>query len=271
MRMQGTQPSQDRRNSGIVNKETLKAPKGTVLVVDDSAANRYSLARAVRAGGFEALESAGGAQALELAGSGRVAAILLDVHLPDLHGFEVCRLLRGNPATARIPVIHVSSVYVAGADQAAGMSAGADAYMLNPVDPQVLVATLDALVQGSVQDNTLRESEARFRGAFEKASCGLAIVDARGFLLEVNEELARILERLPERACGLQLADFVERESRQFVQAVVKGWAHAPWQGRLAMATPGGGRVQVLWSAMPHSTPGLAVATALAVPGAEPS
>ena len=119
-------------------------PNHTVLVVDDVESSRYAVSRALRAAGFKTMEAAAGAQALELAEY--VSAVVLDVHLPDVHGFEVCRLMRGNPKTAAVPVIHMSAVYVSSEDRAAGHLAGADAYMVSPVDTFELAATIDRLV-----------------------------------------------------------------------------------------------------------------------------
>jgi CheY-like chemotaxis protein len=117
----------------------------SILVVDDNAASRYATARALRAAGFNTVEAAAGAEALELVDF--VSAVVLDVHLPDLMGFEVCRILRTRTATASLPVVHVSAIYVSQAEQATGLEAGADAYMVAPIDPDALVATLDRLIQ----------------------------------------------------------------------------------------------------------------------------
>ncbi|MCD6076316.1 MAG: hybrid sensor histidine kinase/response regulator [Ramlibacter sp.] len=124
---------------------SLERSTHSILVVDDAESNRYAVSRALRAAGYQTVEAAAGAQALELAEY--VEAVVLDVHLPDLHGFEVCRLLRANPKTARVPVIHISAVYVTDEDRAAGERAGADAYMVSPVDTDELASTIDRLVQ----------------------------------------------------------------------------------------------------------------------------
>ena len=116
----------------------------SVLVVDDNPSTRYATARVLRAAGFHTVEAAAGAEALELVEF--VSAVVLDVHLPDLLGFEVCRILRQRAETASLPVVHVSAVYVTQEEQSAGMQAGADAYMIAPVDPEALVATLDHLI-----------------------------------------------------------------------------------------------------------------------------
>lgn len=116
----------------------------TVLVVDDSESARYALARALRAEGFRTVEASAGAGALKLAES--VSAVVLDVHLPDVHGLEVCRLLRARPRTASLPVIHVSSVYVEPRHRAVAEGIGADDYFVAPVNSAELADRLDELL-----------------------------------------------------------------------------------------------------------------------------
>lgn len=116
----------------------------SVLVVDDHEPSRYATARALRAAGFRTLEASAGAEALELAEY--ASAVVLDVHLPDLLGFEVCRLLRANIGTASLPIVQVSAVYVSEHDKAIALDAGADAYMTGPLDYDVLARTLHDLL-----------------------------------------------------------------------------------------------------------------------------
>ena len=116
----------------------------SILVVDDKASSRYATSRVLKAAGYNVVEAAAGAEALELVDF--VSAVVLDVHLPDLLGFEVCRLLRSRPSTATLPVIHVSAVYVKDEDRAVGLQSGADAYLVSPVDPAALVGQIDELI-----------------------------------------------------------------------------------------------------------------------------
>lgn len=118
-----------------------------VLVVDDHDAGRYALSRSLAASGFLTLEAVGGAEALSLLEApGRVSAVVLDVHLPDLHGFEVCRAIRKRAPT--MPVVHVSAVYVDPPYRIAGNLAGANEYLVGPVDPGELAVLLDRLLDG---------------------------------------------------------------------------------------------------------------------------
>jgi CheY-like chemotaxis protein len=116
----------------------------TVLVVDDSDSARYAIARGLRAVGFCTQEAAGASQALKLAEF--VSAVVLDVHLPDGHGVDICRVLRARPRTAALPVIHVSAVELETHHQQAAQEAGSDGYFVAPVDIDVLARRLDELL-----------------------------------------------------------------------------------------------------------------------------
>ena len=76
---------------------------GTILVVDDNEAERYYVARVLRKAGFEVTEAGTGQEALRLAGE-VPDLVTLDVRLPDLSGFEVCRRLKADLVTRDIPV-----------------------------------------------------------------------------------------------------------------------------------------------------------------------
>lgn len=116
----------------------------TILVVEDDAATRYAAVRLLQAAGFRTLETASGYEALVLAD--KASAVLLDVNLPDVHGIEVCSLLRARVITARLPVVLTSAVYVDELHREAGLSCGADAYLVPPLDPVFVASTLDRLI-----------------------------------------------------------------------------------------------------------------------------
>ncbi|MFC0679399.1 response regulator [Lysobacter korlensis] len=161
-----------------------------VLVVDDTNSTRYSTVRVLRAAGAEVLEATTGEQALELApGCG---AIVLDVNLPDIDGFEVCRQLRASAMNTRVPVIHLTAQRMRDEDKIRGLEAGADAYLTHPADPGVLVATINALLRARAAEDSEMRSRARFEAMFRTAPVGIALVDATGALLESNAEMLRI-------------------------------------------------------------------------------
>ncbi|NQW10137.1 MAG: diguanylate cyclase [Alphaproteobacteria bacterium] len=111
-----------------------------VLIVDDNPMNLEILELAVP-NDFEVLRAGNGHAALELAREQRIDAILLDVMMPDLDGFEVCRRLKADPKTRDIPVIFVTSLDDAdGAVQ--GFGVGAGDYVTRPIRKEVLRARL---------------------------------------------------------------------------------------------------------------------------------
>src|SRR5580700_4719975 len=99
----------------------------TILSVDDNDATRYSVTRYLRDGGYTVLEACNGAEALELARQ-NPALITLDINLPDVNGYEICRRLKEDPATRDIPVLHISASFVEARDRVRGLEGGADAY-----------------------------------------------------------------------------------------------------------------------------------------------
>lgn len=117
----------------------------TVSPGDPRKQDRYATARMLRAAGFKTRETARGTEALAQAGC--ACAIVLDVHLPDIPGLEVCRLLRSNAATVVFRSCTSPAIYVSDDDRASGHSAGADAYLLAPVSQQELSGTFDKLLE----------------------------------------------------------------------------------------------------------------------------
>ena len=93
----------------------------TILCVDDDAANRQLLGWLFRDAGYSVLEASTGQEALALAEQ-RPDLVVLDVNLPDLTGFEVCRRLRALPATRHAAVLHMSAVYVNSGDRTQGLA-----------------------------------------------------------------------------------------------------------------------------------------------------
>ncbi len=125
---------------------------GSLLLVDDDEAKRYVLATWLRRAGHTVAEAGTGQEGLSKVPAAEV--VLLDVNLPDMSGFEVCRLIKSDPRTAAIPVIQVSATATEVADRAHGLTQGADAYLVDPTEPAELLATVTA---------TLRYARARQR------------------------------------------------------------------------------------------------------------
>ncbi|MER7439961.1 SpoIIE family protein phosphatase [Micromonospora avicenniae] len=117
----------------------------TVLVVDDSRTKRYLLVSWLTRAGFQVIEAESGTEALTRVETDQVDLVVLDVRLPDVNGFEVCERIKNlRPST---PVIHVSAHAVDVADRARGLTRGADAYLAEPIEPDELIATANAVLR----------------------------------------------------------------------------------------------------------------------------
>ena len=127
----------------------------SILVVDDNPATRYAVSRTLRSKGYKTVESSTGAEALEL--SEFVSAIVLDVHLPDLNGFEVCRILRRRQSTAMLPIVHMSSIHLQLDGVQIAQVSGSDSFFSAPVDPESLTQTLDRLITKRLRLHTQSE------------------------------------------------------------------------------------------------------------------
>ena len=104
-----------------------------ILVVDDIPANVKLLEVRLLAEYYEVLTATNGVDALETCENGKVDVVLLDVMMPDLDGFEVCRRLKGDPATSHIPVVMITALDQV-SDRIEGLNAGADDYLVKPFD-----------------------------------------------------------------------------------------------------------------------------------------
>lgn len=128
-----------------MSEEEAKS-KPRILVVDDTEANRYAVSRILSKAGYEVVESSSGTEALRLARE-KPDLIVLDIHLPDMLGFEVCKRIKADPETQSIPVLHLSASYIQTDDKVHGLESGADGYLFQPVEPMELLATIRALLR----------------------------------------------------------------------------------------------------------------------------
>jgi PAS domain S-box-containing protein len=167
----------------------------TILNVDGDEMCRYAVTRILEHNDFRVREASSGAEALQIAEAEKPDLVLLDVNLPDINGFEVCRRLKAGPATARIPVLHVTASYARVPDMAKGLESGAESYLTEPVEPEVLVATIRAVLRTRHAENAAHRLAREWQITFDAIGDGLAVLDANGFIIRANESFARLYGR----------------------------------------------------------------------------
>lgn len=134
-----------------------------ILNVDDYAPGRYARTRLLKQAGYSVAEAGTGAEALSFVAQEHPQVVLLDVNLPDMNGFEVCQKIKSNPATASTAILQISASMIQSQHLVEGLNSGADTYLVEPVEPSVLVATVRALLRARQAEDALRRSNEDLR------------------------------------------------------------------------------------------------------------
>lgn len=142
----------------------MSEPKPLILFVEDDLGKRYVIARQLRAVGFEVDEAATGEEGLaKLRPSHQVA--ILDMKLPDMYGWDLCRRIKENPRTATVKILELSATLATAEDRARGLELGADCYLVHPVELVELVASLRTLIRLRKAEDETGRAQALFLGA----------------------------------------------------------------------------------------------------------
>lgn len=171
------------------------------LCVDDTEASRYIFSRILREAGHEVIEGTTASDALRLARELKPDIVVLDVNLPDGSGPEVCAEIRRDPEISNTPVLLISATSIAMSDRLAGLSHGADGYLIEPAEAEEILATVNSLLRMSRAENEVRtlneQLSARIRELevlIDTVPIGIAISqDPDCHDVRVNQPLARML------------------------------------------------------------------------------
>jgi PAS domain S-box-containing protein len=185
----------------------------TILNVDDNEGCRYAVSRILELNEFTVREAATGAEALRLALVEQPDLVLLDINLPDLNGYEVCRRLKADPATSRIPVLHITASYLTPSDMARGLESGAESYLVEPVEPEVLIATINSVLRARRAAESARAMAREWQATFDAIGDGVAVVDAETRIRRANESLARLAGGAVSELIGMRAEELWQRLS----------------------------------------------------------
>ncbi|HTV30233.1 MAG TPA: response regulator [Xanthobacteraceae bacterium] len=181
-----------------------------VINVDDQDAQRYVKSRDLRLAGFVVIEARNGAEALRLVDQHRPPVVLLDVQLPDINGFEVCRFIKQK--WPQVMVLMTSATFTSPTDRSLGLDAGADSYLVQPSEPIELAAGINALLRLYRSEEELR----RINTSLE-ARVHARIAD----LAEANANLSAEIEQRQKAEVAL-----IQAQKMEAIGQLTGGLAH---------------------------------------------
>jgi two-component system, NtrC family, sensor kinase len=162
-----------------------------ILLVDDMEQNRYVLSRILARAGLEVEQCTTGKEALE-----RVKScpdlVILDVKLPDLSGYEVCRRIKADPATRSVPVLQISASFVSNESKVQALEGGADGYLTHPIDATVLVATVKSLLRLKQAELISRQSALEWQSTVDALPEYLVLLDTENKVVRCNRAFAAL-------------------------------------------------------------------------------
>jgi PAS domain S-box len=152
----------------VAGEAPATAPRASILLVDDQPARLLSYEAVLYGLGVQCVRALSGPQALERLLEQEFAAILLDVNMPEMDGFEVARLVREHPRLERTPIIFVTAVHVSELDRLKGYELGAIDYIAVPVVPDILRSKVAVLVELHQRRGQLKALNAELSAARAK-------------------------------------------------------------------------------------------------------
>lgn len=179
--------------------------KPVILHIDDDESNRYAVRRILERAGYDIIDAEDGESGLELALQ-MPDLIILDIRLPDIDGFTVCRKIKADPILSSIPVLQTSATFTSSESKVEGLESGADGYLAQPIESAVLVATVRSLFR-------IKNAEKIANEAIRSREETLAIVshDLRNPLSAIMLQV-KMLTKLTEK--GDEIKELPEKLSR---------------------------------------------------------
>jgi len=187
----------------------------SILVVDDQADSLVAIETVLSPLGQYVGKARSGEEALKMLLERDYAVIVMDVRMPGLDGFETVELIKARRRSEDVSVIFLTGADADHEQITRGYSAGAVDYIVKPVDPDVLRSKVAMLLELQAKNAELRESEERFRTAFEGAPIGMGLSSVEGDWLEVNPALCDLVGRSQLQLLAQQLWELAHPADRE--------------------------------------------------------
>ncbi len=223
-----------------------------ILLVDDHEENLLALEATLEPTGYRLVRARSGDEALKALLRDEFAAILLDVQMPGIDGFETAQLIRARERTRNVPIIFVTAISKTAEHVFRGYGSGAVDYLFKPVDPHILRSKVEVFGELYERGRSLAEREEQLRATFEDAPIGMARADPEGRIRHVNRALEETIGRGAAELVGRTLDELgphadIGIDEAQRDQLIAGAIRHYEFERRLT--GPRGTTIPVLVSA----------------------
>jgi PAS domain S-box-containing protein len=185
----------------------IEMSKTTILNVDDFEPGLYAKSRVLRLAGFDVHEASTGEDALRLTLELKPELVLLDVHLPDVSGIEICRRIKTDPSINSILVIQTSATFTEVRDRVRGLEGGADAYLTEPIEAEELIANIRAILRLRKAEQEVREREAWLKTVMSSIGDAVITTDLQERVTLINPVAQEMLGWSEAEAEGRPLTE----------------------------------------------------------------
>ena len=190
----------------------------TILVVDDNAISRYATAKTIQHAGYTVLEASSGREAIDITNARTPNLVVLDLQLPDISGYDVCKTIKTNPKTQHTIVVYLTSLYKTIEHKVQGLESGADAYLTHPVDPLELISTIQALLRFQEHER-IHEAEAQqWITLFNALNDAVLLLDQEGRIVRYNQAFQNLVAKPDAEIIGNYCYQLVHSNSPTFIQ-----------------------------------------------------
>jgi signal transduction histidine kinase len=194
-----------------MTKNSLLAKKPTVLVVDDTPDNLFFLGHLL-GDSYQVQVANNGNTAIEIAQSDEPPdLILLDIIMPDMDGYAVCKVLKKNNATRRIPVIFLTGKSEIG-NEIYGLNLGAADYITRPINPAIFLSRIKVHIQVKAMQDSLRDQRTWFHSIIESAPDAMLVTDDEGEIVLCNSRAAQIFGYGSSELYFRNLSDLIDED-----------------------------------------------------------
>lgn len=179
-----------------------------IVIAEDEPDMLQLIASTLRNAGFEAIKTENGEEAVAAARAELPSLVVLDLMLPGLSGLEVCRILRSDPVTAKIPIVMLTA-RAEEIDRVVGLELGADDYVTKPFSPRELVLRIRNILKRTVKDETTEDLLVAGEIVVDRARMQVKV---KGVSMDFTATELKLLTLLMERRGRVQSRDTLLNE-----------------------------------------------------------